>query len=104
MGRVLRLLLWNSVLKSGESDENASDSVDDTNHHSAGKVGLYVHIPYCRRRCRYCSFAIVPVGPKVQTEQGMGQQSQQEEPDPATQGFLEMDLGERPRLLVDGHR
>jgi len=26
------------------------------------KVGFYVHIPYCRRRCRYCDFAIVPVG------------------------------------------
>lgn len=25
-------------------------------------IGFYVHIPYCRRRCRYCSFAIVPVG------------------------------------------
>mmetsp|Transcript_29308 Transcript_29308/g.44718 ORF Transcript_29308/g.44718 Transcript_29308/m.44718 type:complete len:544 (+) Transcript_29308:97-1728(+) len=24
--------------------------------------GFYVHIPYCRRRCRYCDFPIVPVG------------------------------------------
>jgi len=23
---------------------------------------MYVHIPYCRRRCNYCDFAIVPVG------------------------------------------
>ena len=29
---------------------------------SSRAVGLYVHIPYCRRRCRYCDFAIVPVG------------------------------------------
>lgn len=25
-------------------------------------VGLYIHIPYCRQRCRYCDFAIVPIG------------------------------------------
>ena len=25
-------------------------------------VGLYVHIPYCRKRCYYCNFAIVPIG------------------------------------------
>lgn len=25
-------------------------------------VGIYIHIPFCRRRCRYCDFAIVPVG------------------------------------------
>lgn len=26
------------------------------------KVGLYIHIPYCRKRCYYCNFAIVPIG------------------------------------------
>lgn len=26
------------------------------------KVGFYIHIPYCRKRCRYCDFAIVPIG------------------------------------------
>jgi coproporphyrinogen III oxidase-like Fe-S oxidoreductase len=31
-------------------------------------IGLYVHIPYCRRRCRYCNFAIVPIGCNVETD------------------------------------
>lgn len=26
------------------------------------KIGIYIHIPYCRKRCRYCDFAIVPIG------------------------------------------
>lgn len=26
------------------------------------EFGLYIHIPYCRQRCRYCDFAIVPIG------------------------------------------
>ena len=25
-------------------------------------LALYIHIPYCRRRCRYCNFPIVPIG------------------------------------------
>lgn len=29
---------------------------------TSSQVGFYVHIPYCRRRCRYCNFAIVPIG------------------------------------------
>ena len=29
---------------------------------TAAGLGMYVHIPYCRRRCNYCDFAIVPVG------------------------------------------
>lgn len=34
---------------------------------SATPIGFYVHIPYCRRRCRYCNFSIVPVGMQDQT-------------------------------------
>jgi coproporphyrinogen III oxidase-like Fe-S oxidoreductase len=32
-------------------------------------VGLYIHIPYCRRRCRYCDFSIVPVGSSFGSDQ-----------------------------------
>ena len=37
------------------------DVVDRHPSPTAG-LGMYVHIPYCRRRCNYCDFAIVPVG------------------------------------------
>jgi oxygen-independent coproporphyrinogen-3 oxidase len=33
----------------------------------ANNAGVYVHIPFCRRRCRYCDFAIVPVGSEDRT-------------------------------------
>ena len=32
--------------------------------------GVYVHIPYCRKRCSYCDFAIVPIGTNLRTERG----------------------------------
>mmetsp|Transcript_32715 Transcript_32715/g.49304 ORF Transcript_32715/g.49304 Transcript_32715/m.49304 type:complete len:545 (+) Transcript_32715:177-1811(+) len=28
--------------------------------------GFYIHIPYCRKRCRYCDFPIVPIGTRNQ--------------------------------------
>jgi len=59
-------------------------------------VGLYVHIPYCRRRCRYCDFAIVPIGPLAVTEQGTEEAS-----DRATLGFLEMDASYRAAILKE---
>jgi coproporphyrinogen III oxidase-like Fe-S oxidoreductase len=31
-------------------------------------TGLYIHWPFCRRRCRYCDFAIVPIGTKQQSD------------------------------------
>ena len=40
----------------------SSGASDSHSPPPSGPVGFYVHIPYCRRRCRYCNFAIVPVG------------------------------------------
>jgi coproporphyrinogen III oxidase-like Fe-S oxidoreductase len=31
-------------------------------------TGIYIHIPYCRRRCSYCDFAIVPIGNQSKSE------------------------------------
>ena len=58
-------------------------------------VGLYVHIPYCRRRCRYCDFAIVPIGPMAVTEEN------NQEPNQATRGFLDMDVTYRVAILKE---
>jgi oxygen-independent coproporphyrinogen-3 oxidase len=41
------------------------DDGDGGGDDSSAGLGLYVHIPYCRRRCNYCDFAIVPVGETV---------------------------------------
>lgn len=37
---------------------------------SGERLGLYVHIPYCRKRCHYCNFAIVPIGSTYTTSAG----------------------------------
>lgn len=39
--------------------------------------GLYVHIPFCRRRCNYCDFAIVPIGKESSSNTGFAKINQQ---------------------------
>ena len=35
----------------------------------------YVHIPFCHRRCFYCDFAVVPMGDRVDSLNGYGNQT-----------------------------
>jgi len=32
----------------------------------------YVHIPFCHRRCFYCDFAVIPLGNKIEANNGYG--------------------------------
>jgi coproporphyrinogen III oxidase-like Fe-S oxidoreductase len=58
-------------------------------------IGLYVHIPYCRRRCRYCDFAIVPIGTRADTESTNLAASQS--------GFRAMDQAYTDAILKEIH-
>jgi putative oxygen-independent coproporphyrinogen III oxidase len=53
-------------------------------------LGVYIHIPYCQRRCRYCDFAILPIG-------SINQQSKQTTI--PMDGFLSMDLRYRQAIV-----
>ncbi|KAL7531487.1 hypothetical protein ACHAXR_004071 [Thalassiosira sp. AJA248-18] len=56
-------------------------------------VGLYVHIPYCRRRCNYCDFAIVPIGASSSSS-GVDDDDQTK-----TKGFVNMDANYKQAVL-----
>jgi coproporphyrinogen III oxidase-like Fe-S oxidoreductase len=71
-------------------------------------MGLYVHIPYCRRRCRYCDFAIVPVGSGVNVaadadvqDSNMTATDSNTTTSRAVSGFLQMDQSYRAAVLEE---
>lgn len=81
-------------------------SIVEQNTWEGAAVGLYVHIPYCRRRCRYCDFAIVPIGNSALTDETNESEQQHsiEEPSSAiraTRGFLDMDAAYRTAVLKE---
>eukprot|EP00532_Pseudo-nitzschia_australis_P001906 CAMPEP_0168194882 /NCGR_PEP_ID=MMETSP0139_2-20121125/19491_1 /TAXON_ID=44445 /ORGANISM="Pseudo-nitzschia australis, Strain 10249 10 AB" /LENGTH=697 /DNA_ID=CAMNT_0008118563 /DNA_START=144 /DNA_END=2237 /DNA_ORIENTATION=+ len=59
-----------------------SEMQNKKNINGNNNVGLYIHIPYCRQRCRYCDFAIVPIG-----DQGSDGKSR------STNSTLDLDTG-----------
>jgi len=65
---------------------------DDDGGKDSSSFGLYVHIPYCRRRCNYCDFAIVPIGGDPKKDDDIRSKSR-------TDGFERMDANYRNALL-----
>ena len=39
--------------------QNKENQINENQKTIHKKVGIYIHIPYCRQRCKYCNFAIV---------------------------------------------
>ena len=72
------------------------ESCYDTNDMDS-TVGLYIHIPFCRRRCRYCDFAIVPIGDDAGTitDDDDSNMSRQRE------GFLKMETSYKDAILQE---
>ena len=87
------------IINADIDEGNCDDGTDKA-------LGLYIHIPYCRQRCRYCDFAIVPIGDHGTKKVGasdtvdlgvVGENSDQDDPDQHSkqedrreQGFLRM--------------
>lgn len=82
--------------------------ISKINQHGKSR-GLYVHIPYCRRRCNYCDFAIVPIGPKRNNNSETGNNdscngdstSNDDIADGNNKGFLKMDADYKNAILTE---
>lgn len=61
---------------------------DNQHENSKEATGIYIHIPYCRKRCSYCDFAIVPIGDQLKS-------------DKALRGFQRMDESYRKAITTE---
>ena len=50
-----------------------STSISGWNLSGKSPQGVYIHVPFCRRRCFYCSFPIVVVGDRPSTQEQQGE-------------------------------
>lgn len=77
---------------SNDSLISSTVSSSTSSHCVIDPAAIYIHIPYCRRRCRYCDFAIVPIGTRSQDR---------EDEDRQGKGFYQMDQSYKQAILAE---